>query len=112
MNSELIMTIVSIVLGILTVVGTLFSYYFYIKKKLAEALAGQIDEVEDKDECGAAKKEEVIAQLKKLIPAILKPFISDAALDAMVQAAFDKIEEYAKKQLKKKAKEEEVNEGA
>lgn len=112
MNSELILTIVSVVLGILTIVGILFSYYFYVKKKLSYAVAGQIDEAENKDECGAAKKAEVIAQLKKLIPAIFKPFISDAALDALVQAAFDKIEEYAKKQVEKKAKKEACDENA
>ena len=106
------MTIVSVVLGILAIVGSLFSYYFYVKKKLSEAIAGQIDEAEKTDQCGAEKKAQVIEQLKKLIPAFLKPFISDAILDAMVQAAFDKIEEYAKKQVEKKAKKEACDESA
>lgn len=101
MNSNVLELILTIVFAILTVVGIGFSYYFYIKSKINAAIAGKIDEAEIDGKVGEEKKAEVIAQLQKLIPTILKPFITPAMLDALVQAAFDKIEEYAKKQVEK-----------
>lgn len=105
MNTTILELILTIVFALLTIVGIGFSYYFYIKAKITAAIAGQIDNAEIDGEVGATKKAEVIAQLQKLIPTILKPFITPAMLDALVQAAFDKIENYARKQVEKAEKE-------
>ncbi len=106
MDTEMILTIVTLVLAGLSVIGGFFSYYFYIKKKLAEKLASEIDDAEDSDKIAEEKRDLVVAQLKALIPMMFRPFITDAVLEGMVQAAFDKIEDYAKKQLEKKANKE------
>ena len=100
MTWEIILTVV---FAILTIAGILVSYYFYVKNKITKAIADEVDNAENDDVEGYAKKAEVIAQLQKLIPAVLKPFITYKMLDALVQTVFDGIERYAKKQVTKKA---------
>ena len=100
MTWEIILTVV---FAILTIAGILVSYYFYVKNKITKAIADEVDNAGIDDVEGPAKKAEVIAQLQKLIPAVLKPFITYKMLDALVQTVFDGIERYAKKQVKKKA---------
>lgn len=95
--------ILTIVFAVLSVVGSLVSYYFYVRKKIAEAIAKEVDNAEIDGAIGAEKKAEVISQLRKLIPAFLKPFITDNLLDALIEKAFESIENYAKKQIEKKA---------
>lgn len=102
--------ILTVVFAILTIVGSLVSYYFYIKNKITEQVAAGIDSAEIDGAKGEEKKAEVVAQLQKLIPTILKPFISTSMLDALVQMVFDKIESYAKKQVEKAKNEKEVKE--
>jgi hypothetical protein len=104
MNVE---TILAIVFAILSIVGIVLSYYFYVRNKISTAITSQVDNAEDLEVEGEKKKAEVVLQLKNIIPVILKPFISDALLESLVQAAFDKIESYAKKQAAKKAKKSE-----
>lgn len=99
MTLEIILTAV---FAILTIAGSLVSYYFYIKSKITKAIADEVDNAEIDEAEGPAKKAEVIAQLQKLIPAVLKPFITYSMLDALVQTVFDGIERYAKKQIDKK----------
>lgn len=94
--------ILTVVFAILTIAGILVSYYFYIKSKITKAIAGEVDNAEQDDIEGPKKKAEVIAQLQTLIPAVLKPFITYAMLDKLVQTVFDGIERYAKKQVEKK----------
>lgn len=102
MTWEIILTVV---FAVLTIVGIFVSYYFYVKNKITKAIAGEIDNAEKEDVEGPKKKAEVIAQLQTLIPAVLKPFITYAVLDKLVQTVFDGIERYAKKQVAKKAAE-------
>ena len=106
MGIDKILTIVTLVLAGLSAAGGFVSYYFYIKKKIAEKIADEINNAEDSDKVAEEKRDLVVAQLKALIPAMFRPFITDTVLEGMVQAAFDKIEEYAKKQVEK-AKEKE-----
>ena len=54
-------------------------------------MQNEVDNAEIDDVEGPAKKAEVIAQLQKLIPAVLKPFITYKMLDALVQTVFDGI---------------------
>lgn len=98
MTLEIILTIV---FAVLTIIGAVVSYYLYFKNKITAAINGEIDDAEIDGKVGEEKMAEVITQLKKLIPAILRPFITDEMLQTLVQAAFDKIESYAEKQAKK-----------
>lgn len=95
--------IFTVIFAILSIAGGCIGYYFYIKNKIAAAVNGSINDAENLEENGESKKAEVVAQLQTLIPSILKPFITKQTLNILVQKAFDKIEEYAKKQIKKKA---------
>lgn len=94
--------IIAGVLLVLVFFALCVGYYFYVKSKINAAVSGSINDVENLDINGEAKKAEAVAQLSALVPAVLKPFISEKMLDAIVQAAFDKIEAYAKIQIKKK----------
>ena len=86
----------------LVFVALCVGYYFYVKSKINAAVSGSINDAEKSEINGEAKKAEAVAQLSAIVPAVLKPFISEKMIDAIVQAAFDKIEAYAKKQNKKK----------
>ncbi|WP_301666002.1 hypothetical protein [uncultured Alistipes sp.] len=95
--------IISIVLGVLAAVASFVGYYFYIRSKLAKAATGAVNDAEKEDKTGAEKLQIAVDQVYALVPAILKTIISKEIVQGLVQAAFDKIEEYAKKQLEKKA---------
>lgn len=95
--------ILSIVFAVLTVVGGFVSYYFYIRNKLQKQIAAEIEGAEDADSIGEEKMAQVVSALKQLVPAILKPFITDNLIESLVQAAFNSIEAYAKKQIEKKS---------
>ncbi len=94
-------SILTIIFAVLSIVSAFLSYYMNVRKKIAESITQEVNNAEVDGAIGEEKKVEVIAQLRKIIPAVLKPFITDNILDALVQKAFDNIEAYAKKQLKK-----------
>ncbi len=97
--------IISIILGVLAAVASFVGYYFYIRSKLAKAAAGAVNDAEKEDKTGAEKLQIAVDQVYALVPAVLKPIISRDIVQGLVQAAFDKIEEYAKKQIEKKTSE-------
>ena len=100
-------TILSIVFAILTIKGTFVSYYFYIKNKITAQIAAGIDNVEIDGKAGEEKKAEVIEQLKKLVPKVLKPFFTTAVLDSLVEQIFASVKSYAiKKAQEEQAKKE------
>ncbi|HIY98846.1 MAG TPA: hypothetical protein H9677_05680 [Firmicutes bacterium] len=100
-------TILSIVFAILTIIGTFVSYYFYIKNKITAQIAAGIDNVEIDGKAGEEKKAEVIEQLKKLVPKVLKPFFTTAVLDSLVEQIFASVKSYAiKKAQEEQAKKE------
>ena len=100
-------TILSIVFAILTIIGTFVSYYFYIKTKITAQIAAGIDNVEIDGKAGEEKKAEVIEQLKKLVPKVLKPFFTTAVLDSLVEQIFASVKSYAiKKAQEEQAKKE------
>lgn len=94
--------IIAIVSLVLVFTALCLGYYFYVKSKINAAVSDSINDAENLDISGDAKKAEAVAQLAAIVPAVLKPFISEKMLATIVQAAFDKIEAYAKKQIKKK----------
>lgn len=95
--------ILNVLLAIAAVVLAFVGYYFYVRNKIQAALNGEISDEENSEAKAEAKRQEVVDRLQALVPAVLKPFLTQKVLTALVQAAFDKIEEYAKKQAAKKA---------
>lgn len=94
--------IISIVLGVLAVIVSFVGYYFYIRSKIAKAATGAVSDAEQDGKTGEEKLQTAVDAVCALIPVILKPIISREFVKNLVQAAFDKIEEYAKKQAAKK----------
>ena len=94
--------ILNIALIILTILSTLIGYYFKIKEKVLKEINGLINNAEDGESIGKDKMQSVVDNLYKLVPAPYKGILNKNVLERMVQLAFDKIEEYAKKQVNKK----------
>lgn len=98
MDSKTIL--INIALGFLALVGYFVGYYFYIRAKINKEADGAIDAAEQPDKAGPEKLEQATAQAYALVPPFLKPFISKHLVRNIVQAAFNRIESYAKKQKK------------
>ena len=96
--------IINIVLAVLSVAATFVGYYFYIRGKAYKAAQDAVDQAEQDDKTGEEKLAAAVEQVYALIPAVLKPIISREIVKGIVQAAFEKIESYAKKQVAKKGK--------
>ena len=99
MNYEMI---IAIIVGALSLIGTFVSYYFYIRGQLYKSVEEAIDSAESTLEKGNEKFNFVVERLISLIPISLRPIIRRSWVEHLVQFAFDKIEDYAKKQLNKK----------
>lgn len=99
--------IISLVLAGLALIVTFIGHYFYVRGKLHKAAAGAITNAEQDDKTGEEKLELAVDQVYGLVPASLKVFIHRSSVRKIVQAAFDKIEDYAKKQVEKKSKKKE-----
>jgi len=96
--------IINLILGILAIVASFVGWYFYVKGKAYKAAEGAVDDAEQDGKTGAEKLEIATDQVYAIIPVVLKPFITKDIVRDIVQAAFDKIEAYAEKQVKKKKK--------
>lgn len=99
MNWEILLTVLA---SICTVIALFISYYFYIKKKIESEVPGAINGAEDTGMSGAEKFEEAVDTIYALIPIAVRPFITRVLVETLVQEVFDKMEEYARKQLDKK----------
>ena len=93
--------VLNIVLIVLTIISTFIGYYFKIKEKILKEINGMINDAEDGTTIGSDKMQSVVDNLYKLVQAPYKGILNKNVLEKMVQMAFDKIEEYAKKQLNK-----------
>ena len=100
MNWELILTIVS---SVMTVAAAILGYYQYIKKRLKEEALNAINKAEETDKIGAEKMQDAIKMVYDMVPAVARPFINEKVVELIIQGVFDKIEEYARKQIEKKA---------
>ena len=92
--------ILNIALSVLSVGLAFLSYYLSIKKKIVEAANGEISNAEDTDKKKGEKMAYVVAHLKAIVPKFMRFIFTDRVIEKIVQKAFDKIEEYAKKQKK------------
>lgn len=98
MNWEPILTIVS---SVLTIIATILGYYQHIKKRLEQQALDAINRAEETDKIGAEKMQDAINMVYDMIPAVARPFISEKMIEIVIQNVFDKVEEYAQKQIKK-----------
>lgn len=95
-------TVLTIIFAILAVLAVFVSYYFHVKAKIYAETENAVNNAEQDDKTAAEKMELAVNQIYSIIPAVAKPFIARNVIEGIVQAAFDKIEEYAKKQVNKK----------
>ncbi|MCM1368220.1 MAG: polymorphic toxin-type HINT domain-containing protein [Roseburia sp.] len=112
MESLGIEAIISLVLAGLTLIVIFISHYVYVRGKLHKAAAGAITNAEQDDKTGEEKLEIAVDQVYSLVPTSLKVFIHRSSVRKIVQSAFDKIEDYAKKQVEKKSKKKECDDGS
>lgn len=94
----------TIIFAVLAVAGVFLSYYFHVKAKIYAETESAVNNAEQDDKTAAEKMELAVSQIYSIVPAVLKPFFSKNVIEGIVQAAFDKIEEYAEKQVKKEKK--------
>lgn len=94
--------VLSIIMTILTIISTVLGYYFTIKEKIQNAINGKINEAEYNLSDGKEKMEYVVNELYNLVPLPYKKIFNKTFIEKLVQEAFDKIEDYAKKQVNKK----------
>ena len=95
-------TIFNVVLALLSVFFICLSYYFYIRAKINAATEDAVNNAEQDDKTEAEKMSLAVDQIYGIVPIVLKPFITRKVIQAIIQKAFDNIEAYAKKQVKKK----------
>lgn len=93
------MEVYTVIVTILAIVCYFLSYYFSVKAKIYAATEDAVNEAEKTDKKAGEKMEFAVNQIYALVPAAFKPFITKAVIERIVQKAFDKIEEYAKKQV-------------
>ena len=94
--------ILNIILVVLGVIITFVTYYFKIKNKLQDAVNGSINDAEQEGVSGEDKMNQVVNDLYSLVPIAYRTIFTKDFIQKLVQKAFDKIEEYANKQVNKK----------
>lgn len=100
MNWELILTIVS---SIIAVAAAILGYYQHIKKRIEQEALDAINKAEETDKIGAEKMQDAIKMVYDMIPDVARPFISEEMVELVIQRVFDKVEDYARKQIEKKS---------
>ena len=93
------MEVYTIIITVLAIIGYFLSYYFSVVAKIYKATESAVNNAEQEDKTASEKMELAVNYIYDIIPAVVKPFITKSVLEKIVQAAFDKIEEYAKKQV-------------
>lgn len=92
--------ILTIVFAVLAAVGSCLTYYFHVKAKVYAETENAVNDAEQDDKTAAEKMQFAVDHIYSVIPAVLKPFFTRKVVERIIQKAFDKIEEYAKKQKK------------
>ena len=100
MNWELILTIVS---SVIAVAAAILGYYQHIKKRIEQEALDAINKAEETDKIGAEKMQDAIKMVYDIIPDVARPFISEEMVELVIQRVFDKVEDYARKQIEKKS---------
>lgn len=92
--------IFSIIFGVVSLLLSFIGYYFYIKSEVYRKTEDAVNNAEAEGTVGKEKLKAATEQLYAVVPALLKPFFSREQVEHAVQTAFEKIEEYAKRQKK------------
>lgn len=100
MNWELILSVVSC---LATLIAIVTGYYIAIRKKIEQEALNAINKAEDTNKIGEEKMKDAVETVYSIIPAVAKPFISEKLIETIIQGVFDKVEEYARKQVAKDA---------
>lgn len=87
---------------LLTIITSILGYYQFIRKKIEEEALDAINKAEDTDKIGKEKLQDAVETVYSLLPPVAKPFVSKQFIEMVIQQVFDKVEEYAQKQLDKK----------
>lgn len=93
--------ILQVLFLVVTVFFGLLSYYIHIRRKLEKDALDAINDAEQTDKIGAEKMKQAVETVYSALPVTVKPFISKSLIEMVIQNVFDKVEEYAKKQLEK-----------
>ena len=92
--------ILTILFALLTIVVTIYSYYLSVRKKIEESALTAINDAEDLDADGKEKMRVAVDTVYSLVPPVIKPFLNKQLVEVIIQSIFDKVEAYAKKQMK------------
>ena len=101
--------ILLIISSLVSVVAICLGYYRYIRKKLETGAVDAINKAELTGYPGAEKMQYAVSAVYHIVPAALKPFFTKELIEVIIQGVFDKMEEYARQQLKDD--EEEISSG-
>lgn len=94
--------ILTIVFAVLAAACSCLTYYFHVKAKIYAETENAVNNAEQDDKTATEKMRFAVDHIYSVIPAVAKPLFTRAVVEKIVQKAFDKIEEYAEKQAKKK----------
>ena len=101
---EYVLTALSI---LFTFIAVVISYYQYVKKIIEQNALDSINKVEDLDKAGEEKLADAVELVYAMVPAVVKPFISKKMIEVTIQTVFDKVQEFAQKQVDKEVSEQE-----
>lgn len=94
-------TFINVALSIIAIVVTFFSYYLAVKNKIEEAAKDAINAAEDLELIGQEKMQIAVEQVYNVIPSMMTPVFPKAFIEQIVQEVFDKMTEFAEKQVEK-----------
>lgn len=91
--------VLEIVLGVVAIAVTFLSYYLSIKNTIRKHIGDAINSAEETDKIGAEKMAIAVEQVYSLVPPILKSVFTKEVLSGLIQEVFDKMQEFAQKQV-------------
>ena len=91
--------VIEIIVCVLLILFAFFAFYLSTLSKLKISANDIINYSEDLDIDGKEKMKIAVEKAKKAVPFLLRLFFGKNKLEKIVQEVFDKMEEYAKKQV-------------
>lgn len=86
-----------ILLGVLSLLLAVLSFYLYAVQKAKEAAVGAVCDAEEQSAFGKEKMKLAVQSVYAIVPAVLKPILTPALIEQMIQPIFDKMKAYAEK---------------
>ena len=91
--------IIDILIYVLLSIIIFLNIYFSVLSKIKFSATDVINYVEDLNIDGKNKMKLAVEKIKDVIPIILKILFTESKLEKIIQETFDKMENYAKKQM-------------